>query len=274
VEDRHFSQSALSWGKWGSHRGAHWGAWNGRKGLPVQFLQFLICVSQFQPDFTLSQVTLRSQELLGDVVYLLLGSLTKVLQSVHQCPLSPETVNLPMKMGISLHHEGFVYRKLLRRSFLQLLPYGRCHVDWAPCPPPHVDGVGPNLLSLTIGPKDHGVIWRILDVGGQVQPPTFVPTPSGTVRGVLDIYGVEHTPQRIVGDIPHWSLIIFFGILYPSFWRELAATSSSSSKTSLLIVRGTPLMAVVVPLAGVLSGADTGEGERVASKAAAETGAE
>src|SRR6266702_4073646 len=64
------------------------------------------------------------------------------------------------------------------------------------------------------------------------------------------------------------------GISLSLFWRELAATSSSSSKTSLLIVGGAPLMAVVVLLAGVLSGADTGEGERVASKATAETGAE
>src|SRR6266702_1111686 len=213
MEDRHFSQSTLSWGKWGSHRGSHWGSWNGRKGPPMQVLQLLMCVSQLQPDLTFGQVSLRSKELLCNVVDLFLGSSTEVLQCVHQCPLAPKTVNLSMELGIPFYHEGFVHHKLLQCSFLQLLPHGQCHVGGTSCSPPHIDRGGSDLVSLTIGPKDHGIIRRVFDIGGQAQPPTFVPTPGGTVCGVLDIYGVEHTPQRIVGDKPHQSLIVFFVIL-------------------------------------------------------------
>src|SRR6266702_4053761 len=72
-----------------------------------------MCVSQLQPDLTLRKVTFGPQQLLGDVVDLFLGSSTEVLQSVHQRPLSPKTVNLPMKTGITLYHEGLVYRKLV-----------------------------------------------------------------------------------------------------------------------------------------------------------------
>src|SRR6266702_757404 len=180
----------------------------------MQVLQLLICVSQLQPDLSLGQVSLCPQELLGDVVYLLLGSSTEVLQSVHQRPLAPKTVNFPMEAGISLYHEGFVHRELLRCPLLQLLPHGRCHVGGTSGPPPHINRGGPDLVSLTVGPKDHRIIRRILDVGGQAQPPTFMPTPSGTVRGVLDVYGVEHTPQRVIGNESHWRLIVFFVILY------------------------------------------------------------
>src|SRR6266571_9140891 len=60
----------------------------------------------------------------------------------------------------------------------------------------------------------------------------------------------------------------------PSSWRDEAATSSSSSRTSLLIVGGTPLTTSVSPLAGVLSGADTGVGEWVAPIFEETTGAE
>src|SRR6266702_534137 len=172
-----------------------------------------MCVSQLQPDLTLGQVTLRSQELFGDVVDLFLGPSTEVLQRVHQCPLSPKTVNFPVKTGIPFYHEGLVHRELLRCALLQLLPHGQCHVSGTPGPPPHVYWGGPNLMSLTIGPKDHCVVRRIFNVGGQPQPPTFVPTPCGTVRGVLDVYGVKHTPQRIVGNEPNRSLVVFFVIL-------------------------------------------------------------
>src|SRR6266702_7549375 len=64
------------------------------------------------------------------------------------------------------------------------------------------------------------------------------------------------------------------GILLSSSWSDVAATSSSSSKTSLVIVGGTLVVAVVVPLAGVLSGADTGIGERVAPISEETMGAE
>src|SRR6266702_4354596 len=97
MEDQHFSQSTLSWGKWGSGRGTHRGTWNGRKGPPMQILEFLMGVSQLQPDLTLGQVSLRPEELLGDVVHLLLSTPLQVLQGVHQGSLSPEPVNLPMK---------------------------------------------------------------------------------------------------------------------------------------------------------------------------------
>src|SRR6266702_7887378 len=150
MEDRHFSRSTLSWGKWGSCRGTHWGTWNGRKGPPMQVLEFLVGVSQLQPDLTLGQVTLRSQELSGDVVDLFLGSSTEVLQRVHQCPLSPKTVNFPTKTGIPFYHEGLVYPELLRRALLQLLPHGRRHVGGTPGPPPHIYWGGPNLVSLTV----------------------------------------------------------------------------------------------------------------------------
>src|SRR6266702_4408288 len=173
-------------------------------------------VSQLQSDLTLGQVPLRIHQLLGDLRYLFLGSSTEVLQSVHQRSLAPKTVNFPMEARISLYHEGFVHRELLRCSFLQLLPHGRRHVGGTPGPPPHVDGGGPDLMSLTVGPKDHRIVRRILDVGGQAQPPTFVSTPRGTVRGVLDVYGVEHTPQRVIGNESHWRLIVFFVTLYLS----------------------------------------------------------
>src|SRR6266702_4406522 len=128
MEDRHFSRSTLSWGKWGSCRGTHWGTWNGRKGPPMQVLEFLVGVSQLQPDLTLGQVALCPDELSGDVVDLLLSSFSQVLQRIHQCSLAPETVNLPTKSGIPFYHQSLIYRKLLRCSFLQLLPHGRCHV--------------------------------------------------------------------------------------------------------------------------------------------------
>src|SRR6266702_3355120 len=119
-----------------------------------------------------------------------------------------------MEAGVSLYHEGFVHREFLWCSLLQLLPHGRCHVGGTPGPPPHIYGGGPNLVSLTIGPKDHCVIRRILNVGGQAQPPTFVPTSGGAVRGVFDVYGVKHTPQRVIGNESHWRLVVFFVILY------------------------------------------------------------
>src|SRR6266702_3546262 len=119
-----------------------------------------------------------------------------------------------MEAGISLYHEGFVHRKLLWCSLLQFLPHGRRHVGGTPGPPPHIYGGGPNIVSLTVGPKDHRIIRRIFDVGGQPQPPTFMPTSSGTVRGVLDVYGVEHTPQRVIGNESHWRLVVFFVILH------------------------------------------------------------
>src|SRR6266702_4334327 len=167
MEDQHFSRSTLSWGKWGSSRGLHRGSWNGRKGPPMQVLQLLVCVSQLQPDLTFSQVSLRSKELLCNVIDLFLSSSTEVLQCVHQCPFAPKMVNLPMELGIPFYHEGFVHRKLLRCSFLQFLPHGRCHVCGTSSSPPHIDWGRPNLMSLTVSPKDHGIIRRILDKGGQ-----------------------------------------------------------------------------------------------------------
>ncbi len=133
----------------------------------MQVLEFLVGISQLQPNLTLSQVSLRAYYLLGDVINLLLGPSSEVLQSVHQCPLAPKMVNLPMKSGITLYHEGLIHHKLLWCSFLQLLPHGQCHVSGTPGPPPHIDGGGPDLLSLTICPKDHGIIQQILDIGGQ-----------------------------------------------------------------------------------------------------------
>ncbi len=179
----------------------------------MQVLEFLMCISQLQPDLTLGQVTLHAKELLGDVIDLLLGPSMEVLQGVHQCPLAPKMVNLPMKPGVSFYHEGLVHRKLLRCSFLQLLPHGRRHVDRTSGPPPHIDWGGPNLLSLTVGPKDHGVVWRILDIGGQAQSPALLPLSCRSVVGVLDMDGVEHTSQRVIGDVPNGSLFTFFVVL-------------------------------------------------------------
>ena len=78
----------------------------------------MVRISKLQPDLTFGQVALHGEELLGDVIYLFLGTSTEVLQGVHQRPLSPKTVNFPMKMGIALYHEGLVHRELLRCSFL------------------------------------------------------------------------------------------------------------------------------------------------------------
>src|SRR6266571_8775579 len=102
-------------------------------------------------------------------------------------------VNFPMKSGISFHHEGLVYCKLLWCSFLQLLPHGQCHVGGTPRPPPHINGGGLNLMSLTVGPEDHCIIWRVLDIGGQAQPPSFMSASGRVVCGVLDVNGVKHT---------------------------------------------------------------------------------
>src|SRR6266702_2202601 len=74
----------------------------------------------------------------------------------------------------------------------------------------HIAWGGPNLLSLTIGPKDHGVVRRILDVGGEAQSSALVPLSRGSVVRVLDINGVEHMPQWVVGDIPNWSFFALF----------------------------------------------------------------